>query len=168
MRIRMGLKQIKLMNLLLIPTFLVSGCIVPEIDPKQEENCQLFTKELRLGMSVDENVISEGMSEALSSCHSPECLLAIPLAIIAIPVTSFIVSGSIVAVGDTLHWIEKQGRCSDSMTQKAIKTLVEEKAAEGGQGIESSVELFDWFEEHLEPKPEDKTPELKRYCWYCK
>ena len=41
--------------------------------------------------------------------YNDECLLVA----LGVASTSYIVSGSIVVVGNTVHWIEKQGRCED-------------------------------------------------------
>lgn len=37
---------------------------------------------------------------------------------IAVPAGSFVVSGSIVLIGNTLHWLEYQGRCNNDVTSK--------------------------------------------------
>lgn len=31
----------------------------------------------------------------------------------AVPVTTIVLSGSIVVVGNTVHWLERQGKCED-------------------------------------------------------
>ena len=47
------------------------------------------------------------------------CLLMIG---IVVPVGTFVVSGSLVVVGNTLHWLEYQGRCKKSFInqQRAV------------------------------------------------
>lgn len=67
----------------------------------------------------------------------------------AIPITSFIVSGSIVVVGNTVHWIEEQGTCEESMTQEAISSLIETTESTGGMMIQTGKELIHWLETHM-------------------
>jgi hypothetical protein len=63
------------------------------------------------------------MQFASSDCHNAECLLFTLIGVPVIAATSFIVSGSIVVIGNTLHWIEKQGTCDDSATQSIINNI---------------------------------------------
>jgi len=42
---------------------------------------------------------------------------------IVIPAGSFVLSGGIILVGNTLHWLEYQGTCEDSALLKGIRTL---------------------------------------------
>ena len=43
---------------------------------------------------------------------------------ITVSAGSLIVSGSAVVVGDTVHWLEQQGFCDDSITQKTVDGFV--------------------------------------------
>lgn len=129
------------------------GCFVPQTvpDAKENENCQLITKKLRFSYSEE---LTDKIFDSLSTsqarhCNRPECLLA-PLAVaLAVPVGSAIVSGSIVVTGNSLHWLEKQGACEDSETQKSIKQLLEASKASGGEIIQSYEELVLWLENQL-------------------
>lgn len=56
-------------------------------------------------------------------CHSDECE-ALLIVVAAIPVGSFIVSGSIVLVGNTVHWLEQQGRCDDGVIQTGLNKFL--------------------------------------------
>jgi hypothetical protein len=83
----------------------LSACIVvPTIDKNaaQQTNCQTFTKRMTL-QSVNLGSASCGGSNA------GECLAAY----LAVGAGSAIVSGSIVLTGNTIHWLEYQGRCGD-------------------------------------------------------
>jgi len=71
------------------------------------------------------------------------------LAPIAVTAGSLIVSGSIVVAGNTVHWIEKQGKCDDSATNKAISNLVDATKMYGGHVIKTGGQLIDWFEEQM-------------------
>ena len=47
-------------------------------------------------------------SECHNSKKNPACLLGIA---VVVPAASLVVSGSVVLAGNTLHWLEYQGRC---------------------------------------------------------
>ena len=90
-------KILKLSWVLVI--FFVSGCFyVPKIEENKNENCELVTKRMTI----------ENLGEFPQGCND-ECLLVA----LGVATTSYIVSGSIAVVGNTVHWIEKQGRWED-------------------------------------------------------
>ena len=100
-------KKLKLTWFLVV--LFVSGCVfVPKIEENQNENCELITK----SMTIENEVKYSG------GCEGRCAELALGVA-----ATTFIVSGSIVAVGNTVHWIEKIGRCEDSLIQEEINKL---------------------------------------------
>ena len=49
---------------------------------------------------------------------------------------SAVVSGSLVLVGNTIHFLEKQGRCDDSMLNQTIDAFTKPFIDEGGELIE--------------------------------
>ena len=84
--------------------FFVSGCFyVPKIEENKNENCDLITKKMSI----------ETRGEFPQGCND-ECLLIA----LGVTSTSYIVSGTITVVGNTIHWIEKQGRCEDSFIRE--------------------------------------------------
>ena len=84
--------------------FFVSGCFyVPKIEENKNENCELITKKMTI----------ENRGEFPQGCND-ECLLVA----LGVATTSYIVSGTITVVGNTIHWIEKQGRCEDSFMRE--------------------------------------------------
>ncbi len=108
-------KSLVNLSLFALALLSLSGCFVPHSTVKYDEKCDLLTKQYRLVLS------SEDVSPILSSlssvsCNDEECVLAQILAITAVPVGSFLVSGSVVVVGNTVNWIEQQGKCDESMT----------------------------------------------------
>lgn len=131
----------------------LAGCFSPAI-LKNQPDCQLVTKELKLTLSEEGTSllfegIMDGLLEPSSSCHSPECILLAPLGLLAISVTSIIVSGSIVVLGNTVHWIEKQGMCHDRAIRKVVTNLISSIKAIGGKTIKSVNELSTWFKYNL-------------------
>lgn len=82
--------------------------------PKTQEankNCELLSRELKLEQTV---VVP---SPALGG-GCIECLPLYLAVMVATPAATGIVSGSIVLVGDTVHWLERQGRCEDSYLKR--------------------------------------------------
>ncbi|MDM8565563.1 hypothetical protein QUF74_07905 [Candidatus Halobeggiatoa sp. HSG11] len=146
-------KIFKISIIILLFSSLV-GCFSPAILETQP-NCQLVTKELKLTLSEEGTQallggIMQGLLEPSDSCYSPECILLAPLGLLAISVTSIIVSGSIVVVGNTVHWIEKQGMCHNSTIRSVVTNLVNSIQAVGGKGVKSAKELSTWFKQNLQ------------------
>ncbi|HEW97980.1 MAG: hypothetical protein DRR16_28730 [Candidatus Parabeggiatoa sp. nov. 3] len=134
------LKRISLVTLL---AFLINGCFAPAI-VADRSGCQLVSKKLEL-VHFEEG--SEVLMQIASSsdCHNAECLLFILIGVPVISATSFIVSGSIVVIGNTLHWIEKQGKCDDSGTQTIINSMINAMKALGGKTIQTASEFMSWL-----------------------
>ena len=95
----------------------LSGCaFVPAGKPSEFSlnGCQFHTPEWEL--SVKE-------IDALDFCEDSDddefvgCLFT---AGIIIPVGSFVVSGSFVLLGNTIHWLEYQGTCEDSLLRQKL------------------------------------------------
>ena len=79
--------------------FMLSSCVFPKAVENGNDKCQLLTKELALEKSESYN----------DACFSKdECIGA---AIIGGVSTA--VSGSIVLIGNSVHWLEKKGRCNE-------------------------------------------------------
>lgn len=107
-----------LIVLLLIMLLVLSGCaFTPRVSLDQEyaNQCSLYTKQMELS-------VHELRASGCNGSHkgAEACLLAYA---IGVPVMTFTVSGSIVLVGNTLHWLEYQGRCDDSAFSTGIEAL---------------------------------------------
>jgi hypothetical protein len=90
-------------SLLISLALTLSACIVvPKID--QEEANQSACKTYTRSMKLDVVVMNPG------GCSDEYCLAAY----VAVFAGSAIISGSIVLTGNTVHWLEYQGTCSDS------------------------------------------------------
>jgi hypothetical protein len=139
-------------SLLALLSVLIAGCFMPAIVTNANPECQLVTKELKLTFSEEgSGVLLDSALEGMlnSSCNEPECLLIIPLGIFTISVTSMIVSGSIVVVGNTIHWLEKEGKCKNSTTQTMVNFFTGSIKLIGGKVIQSTNDLITWFKQHL-------------------
>ena len=94
---------------------LVACAFVPKVEHSQTyaKNCEMYTKELTL------DAISLG---GLDCGGNTSCFAVAGL----IPVTTFLVSGSIVLVGNTVHWLEYQGSCDEGLVQSGINKFIPE------------------------------------------
>lgn len=94
---------------------LVACAFVPKVEHSQTyaKNCEMYTKEFTL------DAISLG---GLDCGGNTSCVAVAGL----IPITTFLVSGSIVLVGNTVHWLEYQGSCDEGLVQSGINKLLPE------------------------------------------
>lgn len=94
---------------------LAACAFVPKVEHSQTyaKNCEMYTKELTL------DAISLG---GLDCGGNTSCVAVAGL----IPVTTFLVSGSIVLVGNTVHWLEYQGSCDEGLVQSGINKFIPE------------------------------------------
>jgi hypothetical protein len=139
-----------------------SGCVIIRAKTQTTEKCELVTRAYRLEISekltkklIDD--VSSGMFNDIERCQDIACVLISPfIKLVAIPVGSFVitgsVSGSVVVVGNTIHWIERQGKCDDSVTQRAFDSLARKSRSFGGKVIDGSADLIDWFKEKVRKK----------------
>ena len=137
---------------LVLVCLLTSSCFVPETKPNQNYDCQLVTKEWSLevkGLDNSDTVLIEGLSGATRGCQDAECVLAnlaiVTAGAITVSAGSLIVSGSVVVVGNTVHWLEQQGSCDDSITQKTVDGFVSGLKGAGGYLISTSKDMLDWL-----------------------
>jgi hypothetical protein len=98
----------------LIPLALaLSACmVVPVVDNNEaaSSGCETYTKSMSL--------------KAVSwqpSCNTNECLATV----VVIGAGSVLVSGSIVLVGNSVHWLEYQGTCSDGYLNATKQLFLE-------------------------------------------
>ena len=139
-------------KLLLIPILTFGSCFVPETKPNKNYDCQLVTKEWSLevkGLDNSDSIVIEGLSGATRGCQDAECVLAnlaiVTAGAITVSAGSLIVSGSVVVVGNTVHWLEQQGSCDDSITQKTVDGFVSGLKGAGGYLISTSKDMLEWL-----------------------
>ncbi len=95
----------KLLLILLSVVFVCSCAVAPSSSGKQDlyNECEMSTKKLSLEIIGDKNFC---FSSAKLSEY-PACLLISGF----IGSTTAVVSGSIVLIGNTIHWMEYQTKC---------------------------------------------------------
>ena len=140
---------------LIIILLLIQSCIaLPKTIPRENQGCLLLTKSMTIDYYTSPEMIDEAVEEMVhafaSDCHEPECLLVFA-PIIAISAGSLVVSGSIVVAGNTIHWIEKQGKCDDSITRQTLAGLKNSLRELGGSVINTGSGLIEWFKKQATP-----------------
>lgn len=102
--------------LTLIISITLSGCIFTPVANQHQpysNNCDLKTQKL---------TISEAKQQHIVNCkimsNENDLLGCILLEGILLPATSFIVSGSIVLINNSIHWIEYKGKCDNKNKQE--------------------------------------------------
>lgn len=92
--------------LLTIALLVLPSCIaVPRTEVSYDPQCQIQFRQMRLDVKT-----SSGGGPSLVNCSGQACLPYLAL-VGGISLGSMVVSGSIVIVGNTVFWLEKQGRC---------------------------------------------------------
>lgn len=104
---------IRIFRLLIVFTFLLltHSCLyTPKVSEYQAHHCNLITKRLEL----KENTFEPDPKLVPNAKDGVDVLIGLTV----IGPTTLIVSGSIVMVGNTIHWIEAQGRCDNTSVYK--------------------------------------------------
>jgi len=99
---------------MLTSIFLLNACVtIAPVEKVDNDNlrCQLSTKKLSL------KAISHRVG---FSCGGSECLVALGVSALYTASTA-VISGSIVLIGNTVHWLEKQGSCDDGLLNISVK-----------------------------------------------
>lgn len=98
-------------SLLLASVFLVTACaFYPSTSKLQDhaDECNMATRSLDL----DYETLSVNNCAGVGAEGGVLCLAGMG---VIIPVGSLVASGSIVLVGNTLHWLEYHGTCDDGL-----------------------------------------------------
>jgi len=109
----------------------VSCAVVPVKKPHsiRDNECGISSHEWDLKM------IQAGQYSA--HCNSAECVVSIGLVAAAVTSVTAIVSGSIVVVGNVIHWIEQQGSCDSEKLNATIKEINAPLLEQGGKPIKT-------------------------------
>ena len=110
----------------------LSACVyVPVVDAPDaaSASCNTYTK----SMSLD-TIQMQGNITVYPGCNSRDCAAAVLASAVVVTAGSVLISGSIVLTGNTLHWLEYQGTCSDGYLNRAkqsfLATIGQAKPAE--------------------------------------
>jgi broad specificity polyphosphatase/5'/3'-nucleotidase SurE len=107
---------------LLAMTLALSACIyVPVVDESNADSssCKTFTKSMSM-----QTVELQG-NLAISGCQNRDCVATALASVVVVTAGSAVISGSIVLTGNTIHWLEYQGTCSEGYLSRAKKLFLE-------------------------------------------
>ena len=117
--------MIKIITILLIFGLLQACVAYPkETFRKDYKRCDLVPREYHLTMNRG------GLKMLMQGTGDP--LQALVLAGIVASIT-IVVSGSVVVVGNTIHFLEKQGSCDDSFLNEQVLVYIKPLLSEGGE-----------------------------------
>lgn len=134
--------MIKLITVIVTSIFFCVSCaVVPVEKPHSAEDilCGVSTHEYDLKLVK--------MGSISASCDSPECVLSIGIFAAAWTGVTAIVSGSIVVVGNTVHWLEQQGPCDNDKLEQQINNVNAPLIQQGGKNIKTKSELEEVLED---------------------
>lgn len=134
--------MIKLITVIVASVFFCVSCaVVPVVKPHTPDDieCGVSTHEYDLKMVQ--------MGSISASCDSAECILSIGLFAAAWTGVTAIVSGSIVVVGNTVHWLEQQGPCDSDKLVQQVNSVNAPLIQQGGKNIKTKTELEDVLED---------------------
>ncbi len=108
---------------LIILLLSLSSCVyVPVVDEPDaaSSGCKTYTKSMSLNaIEMQGNIVQQ------PGCNSGECAATALAAVVVVTAGSAIISGSIVLTGNTLHWLEYQGTCSDGYLNKTKQLFLD-------------------------------------------
>ena len=95
---------------LVISVCLLTACVYyPKASEQPIENCVLVMKHLTIDVYTE---LGDNIVNGMHSCNDESCLAVLAL-VVTIPVTTYVVSESIVLVNNTLYWLETQAVCEN-------------------------------------------------------
>ena len=130
---------------IVILSFLCSSCLVlPKTETTSVRSCELVTKNWTLEVhNIGANNECHGCGDfvrGVLECGGEveECVAMAA----TVPVGWTVKAGSVVVVGNTIHWLEKQVSCDDSIVKRSIKKLYSSTLESGGLVVNSSIDLI--------------------------
>lgn len=105
---------------------LTSGCaFAPRTSAEQPyaNSCNMSTKMMTLDKPRATQAF--GCQKSMNGAEFLSCLM---VAGVIVPAGSFIISGSIVLINNTMHWLEYQGTCDKAELEKHSQTIRQKTA----------------------------------------
>lgn len=133
-------RKSRIFSWLIILSLVFEGCVyLPKtVESVEDETCNLITRKIIIERAGD---LSPGV---ILGCYDEACILVIAAAL-AVPTATYIVSGSMAVAGNSIHWLEKEGRCDDGAIRKGLDSLYNYVTSLGGKIVSSGKEILDWF-----------------------
>ena len=134
--------NVKRIALVISITFLCVSCSVVPVQKARSPH------DIMCGVSSHEYDLKVVRPRNLSaSCNSPECILSLGLVAAAWTGVTAVVSGSIVMVGNTVHWLEQLGPCDNDKLEQQINNVNAPLIKQGGKNIRTKAELEEVLED---------------------
>ncbi len=134
----------------IISLVIVSCLVLPKTDNRSEKRCKLVTKSWTFevhefgNQSNCDTDCSEFVRSIIECGKSEDCIKLI--AVVTVGWT--VVTASVVGVGNTVHWIEKQGRCKESIVRNSTNQLYAKTLDVGGYMLETGKDFVDLFKQN--------------------
>ena len=129
----------------IISLVIVSCLVLPKTYNSSEKRCKLVTKswtlevhELGKQNSCDAKC-GDFIKGVVECSKSEDCIKMI--AVVSVGWT--VVAASVVGVGKTVHWIEKQGRCEESTVRNSKNLLYSKTVEVGGFVLDTGNDFVD-------------------------
>ena len=129
-------------------SIIIGGCLViPKTENSIVNNCELVTNKCTIEIyNIGSNNECYGCDEfvrGILECGGEveECVAIV--ATVSLGWT--VIAGSVVVVGNTVHWLEKQGSCDDSFLNNSVNKLYSSTVELGGIVVKSSSDLINYF-----------------------
>ena len=132
-------------------SFAIGSCLVlPKTENVSDEKCKLVTKNWTLevhefGKQNNCDAQCGDIVRGVLDCSTSENCIKM---IVVVSVGWTVVAASVVGVGNTVHWIEKQGRCEESTVRNSINRLYEKTVDVGGFVLETGKDFVDLFKQN--------------------
>ncbi len=132
-------------TIIMITLFFLSSCVVlPKKVQDDYNDCQLTTRQLTLEVVGDPSETIDVLDQLNTACDNPACMLIVaPYITIGAGVT--VVSGSIMVVNNTIHWIEKESVCDDGIIKNSTEAISQLAEDTGATIINKADDLYRWF-----------------------
>ena len=132
-------------------SFAAGSCLVlPKTENVSDKKCKLITKSWTFEVRVlDEQnncdtQCGDFVREVVECGRSEDCIKIIA----AVSVGWTVVAASVVGVGNTVHWIEKQGSCEENTVRNSINQLYTTTVDVGGFVLETGNDFVDLFKQN--------------------
>ena len=132
-------------------SFVIESCLVfPVAENGSNEKCKLVTKSWTLEVhelgkqNNCDSKCGDFLKGVVECSKGADCIKLI--AVVSVGWT--VVTASVVGVGNTVHWIEKQGRCEEKTLRNSINRLYSTTVDVGGFVLETGNDFVDLFKKN--------------------
>ena len=134
---------------LFLPLIIGSCLVIPKTEHSSVSNCELITKSWTLEFhgigSNNECYGCDDFVRGVLECGGEVEEWGVFVATVSLGWT--VIAGAVVVVGNTVHWLEKQGSCEDSKVRISINKLYSSTLELGGLVMNSSSDLINYLTE---------------------